>query len=209
MRTWLDALHLLDSAFPTGAFVHSLGLESLAPTNLEAALASRLEESLARFELVFVLHARTGDLLELDDRMHAMLLARELRLASSVVGTSLLRAACDLLTDSRLDDFLHAGQHHHQPVVFGAVTAALELAPELAAQAYAFSSLRSQVSAAQRLGWLGQREAQHVLHRLKPAVRAAVAVAAQLSLEDAGAFTPAWDIASMQHEVARMRLFAS
>jgi urease accessory protein UreF len=116
---------------------------------------------------------------------------------------------CDVVSDARLRTFLDAGQHHHQAVVVGGVSAALELPENVAAQWYAFNSLRAQVAAAQRLGWIGQRAAQRVLHELKPSIAGAVAVAATLRLGEAGAFTPLWDIASMMHERAAARMFAS
>ena len=81
--------------------------------------------------------------------------------------------------------------------------------PQLAASTYAFQSLRSLVSAAQRLGRLGQWDAQRMLQRLKPDVQAAVETASALPLDEAGAFSPAWDIAAMAHERAPARMFAS
>jgi urease accessory protein len=209
---WLDAFHVLDSSFPTGAYAHSFGLEALAPVNasqLRAMLALRIEAQLARLELVFVGCAYAEDLLMLDLRLHAMLLVRETRDASASIGSHLLRAACEVFADPRLHAFLRNGPHHHQPVAFGGLAAALDLPRGLAAQAYAFSSVRSQVSAAQRLGWIGQRDAQHIMHSLKPAMRAAVVEADHLDLNEAGAFAPAWDLASMAHERADARLFAS
>lgn len=207
--TWLSALHVLDTAFPTGAYVHSFGLETLAPNDLEGALQLRLEQSLAHFELVFLLQAYEHDLPDLDELFHAMLLPREAREASSSIGTNLLRAACEFVQDARLEVFLHKGKHHHQPVAFGALATALQMPSDLATTAYAFSAMRAHVSAAQRLGWIGQRQAQQVLHRLKPNVHAAAGQAQRLGLADAGPFTPAWDIASMEHESARARMFAS
>lgn len=206
---WLDVLHVLDSAFPTGAYVHAAGLESLEPRDLKTALELRLEESLGRLELVFLLHAYTQDLLGLDELLHASLLVREPREASSAVGTSLLRSVCDILPDERLADFLRRGKHHHQAVAFGALACALEMEPEVAAQAYAFNSVRALISAAQRLGWIGQRLAQRMLHQLKPACVAAATHAAGMTLDDAGAFAPQWDLASMRHEHAVARMFAS
>ena len=206
---WLDVLHVLDSAFPTGAYVHASGLESLAPRDLHAALELRLEESIARLDLVFLLHAYRHDLIALDDLLHASMLVRETRDASSAVGTSLLRSVCEILPDQRLRAFLARDAHHHQAVAFGAVACALQVEPELAAQAYAFSSVRALVSAAQRLGWIGQRLAQRMLHDLKPSCVAAASVAEHLTLEETGAFAPLWDLASMRHEHASGRLFAS
>jgi urease accessory protein len=206
---WLDVLHVLDSAFPTGAYAHAAGLESLAPRDLQPALELRLEESIGRLELVFLLHAYSHDLVELDHMLHASLLVREPRDASTVVGTSLLRSVCEILPDQRLAAFLAQGTHHHQAVSFGAVASALDMEPQLAAQAYAFNSMRALVSAAQRLGWIGQRRAHRMLHELKPSCVAAAGQAAAMTLEEAGAFAPLWDLASMRHEHAAVRMFAS
>ena len=206
---WLDVLHVLDSAFPTGAYVHASGLESLAPRDLQTALELRLEESIGRLDLVFLLHAYHDDLVELDQLLHASLLVREPREASSAVGTSLLRSVCDSLPEQRLTTFLAQSTHHHQAVTFGAVACALDMEPELAAQAYAFNSARALISAAQRLGWIGQRVAQRTLHGLKPSCVAAASQATRMTLEEAGAFAPLWDLASMRHEHASARMFAS
>jgi urease accessory protein len=206
---WLDVLHVFDSAFPTGAFVHASGLESLVPRDLQAALRLRLEESIGRLELVFLLHAYRNDLLVLDELLHASLLVKEPRDASSAIGTSLLRSACDILPNQRLAALLANGTHRHHAVAFGAVACALELQPGLAAQAYAFNSMRGLVSAAQRLGWIGQRQAQRMLHELKPACITAAREAEHMTLDDAGAFAPLWDLASMRHAHAPARMFAS
>jgi urease accessory protein len=206
---WLDTLHVLDSAFPTGAYVHASGLESLEPHDLKTAFPLRLEESIGRLDLVFLLRAYTGDLVALDELLHASMLMREPRDASSAVGTSMLRSVCDILPDQRLADFLACGTYHHQAVVFGAVACALDMEPQLAAQAYAFTSLRALVSAAQRLGWIGQRLAQRMLHELKPSCVAVARLAEQIPLDEAGAFAPLWDLASMRHEHAPARMFAS
>jgi urease accessory protein len=208
----LDLLHLADSSFPTGAYAHSAGLETLAlrtSSELERHLQLRVRESLGRFELVFLLHAYHDELVGLDARYHTMVLPREVREASSQVGTQLLRAACDLFAGARLHEFLVDGAHHHHPIVFGAVAAALEVPPMDAAGAYALQSTRALISVAQRIQRLGQRDAQRVLHGLKPDIRAAVDTASGLRLEEAGAFTPIWDLASMAHERAPARLFAS
>lgn len=209
MQRWLDFLHLVDSAFPTGSYAHSFGLESLGPERLEEHLATRLRETLGRLELVFVVHAYSRPLAVLDVQLEAMLLPREARQASAAIGTAMLRGACDVLAEPRLEAFLADGPFRHQAVVFGALADALGVPPAAAAETYAFGSLRGQVSAAQRLGWLGQRDAQRLLHALKPAVRRAGECARALDPEQAGAFAPAWDIAEMAHETASARMFAS
>jgi urease accessory protein len=209
MQRWLDLLQVVDSSFPSGSYAHSSGLESLGADRLQAHLELRVREGLGRFELVFVLHAYTWPLSDLDKRLHVMLLPFETRRGSALVGTALLRAACDLVRDARLSEFLAVGPHRHHAVAFGAIATMLDVPPRLAAQTYAFMSLRGHVSAAQRLGWLGQREAQRMLHALKSEVHMAVDTACGLDLDEAGAFAPTWDVASMAHEFAPARLFAS
>lgn len=209
MMRWLDFLHFVDSSFPMGAYTHSFGLETLGPEHLEARLASRLREGLGRFEMVFVRHAYDRPLVALDERMESMLIPRESRRASASIGTALLTGACDLLADVHLEQFMKDGPHHHYPIVFGALAAALDVPTSMALETYAFLGLRSHVSAAQRLGWLGQRDAQRLLHRFKPEVRDAVQRASAMDLDHAGACAPAWDIAAMAHEFAPARMFAS
>ena len=209
MRRWLDLIQVIDSTFPSGSYAHSFGLESLGADRLEARLATRVREGLGRFELVFMQQAYTRPLTALDARLHAMLLPLEVRQGSALIGTALLRAACELFRDARLSEFLAVGPHRHHAVAFGAIAAALDVPPRLAAETYAFVSLRGHVSAAQRLGWLGQRDAQRVLHALKPEVRVAAETACGLQLDMAGGFAPAWDVAAMAHEFAPARMFAS
>ena len=118
----------MDSSFPTGGYVHSCGLESLssARDDLEASLRLRVEQSLARLELVFVLHAYARDLCALDARFHAMQLVRGAARSQRSVGTNLLRSTTDLLSSARVQAFARDGQHRHHPIVFGAVAAALD-----------------------------------------------------------------------------------
>ncbi len=223
MLGWYNLLQVIDSSFPTGAYAHSAGLESLQVADVDALRASlegRIEQTLGRLELVFLRFAAASrcrthgrgcwcDLVELDGRLNTMLPVREARDASAQIGTALLRAVCDIHGEPRLLAYLRARTPHHHPIVFGIVAAAFETPVWLAAGAYAIQSVRGVLSAAQRLGIVGQRDAQRVLHSVKPSIAAAVALAGQLSLDEAGAFSPLWDIAGMQHEHAPARMFAS
>jgi urease accessory protein len=205
----LDLLQITDRAFPTGAFVHSQGLEWLvkhSDQTLEELLTLRLDQQLARFELVFLVHAYGEGPHHLDERFHSMVLPRESREASVQVGRQLARNAAELFPAARAASGL---PHGHAPLVFGMVCAAIEVPSHTAAAAYAFQALRGQVSAAQRLTRLGQVEAQRLLHRLKPAIREAVESAHQLPIEDAAPFAPILEVAAMAHERSAVRLFVS
>ena len=115
---WLPfLLQTTDSLFPTGAYAHSAGLESLvqlglvtdAPT-LAAFLRAHALPALARYELPYLGFAREaaarGDgpaLAALDREYGAGKLAREARDASASVGTQRLRMLLRLpmLADTR------------------------------------------------------------------------------------------------------------
>jgi urease accessory protein len=220
----LDLLQVVDRSFPTGSFVHSHGLEWLAKNSavdLEHVLTLRLREQLARFELVFLVHAhgmappsphQTSNPLslpDLDERFHAMLLPREARDASMRVGRQLLNAACDLYPGDELGAAVGTLPYAHHPIVFGIVGWTLGLTPLTAATVYAFQAVRGQISAAQRLTRLGQVEAQRILHRMKPAIVDAAERSLGLSFEDAAPFMPLLDAAAMAHERMPVRLFVS
>jgi urease accessory protein len=209
----LDLMQITDRSFPTGAYVHSGGLEWLLgqPTllDLEGALRLRLHQQLARFELVFLLAAYEQPPDMLDPRMQAMILPREAREASSLIGRSLLRQAAGLFDAPSISAFREHAPFAHHPVAFGVVSHGLGVEPQTAASAYAFQALRGQVSVAQRVARLGQSEAQRLLHSLKPEVLDAVSVAESLTIEEVAPFMPILDIAAMAHERSAVRLFVS
>ncbi|MBM2809493.1 MAG: urease accessory protein UreF [Chloroflexi bacterium] len=204
-------MQITDRSFPTGAYVHSAGLESIvgqALLSVEDAVRLRLRQ-IARLDLVFLMAAYERPPCDLDRRFHAMIVPREARDASAQVGRQLLRNAADLFDTTALREFAEHAPHAHHAVVSGVIGDALGIQAGTAATLYGYQAVRDQVSAAQRLTRLGQTEAQRMIHRLKPDVLAAVATATQLDVEDAATFAPILDIAAMAHERAAVRLFVS
>lgn len=104
----LRLAQLVDSAFPTGAFAHSFGLETAAQAGrLETAddlrrwLSDFLYGSLAQMEGPAVLHAqataaRTGELHDLDRVLYLSRLTREARVGVQKIARQYLRMAVAL-----------------------------------------------------------------------------------------------------------------
>ena len=105
--------------------------------------------------------------------------------------------------------FRRSGEEVAFPVALAAAAAdhSIGLGDLLEAALLAFVS--NLVSAALRLGPIGQSDAQRIVAQSLPSIRAAAAYAASATLDDLGSATLRSDIASMRHETQYSRLFRS
>lgn len=236
--SYLQLLHLADSAFPIGALAHSFGIESLVsagllgPADLEFFLRGYLEEA-GVVEAVFgrdaVRLARESEVefpaarwRELNERLAALKPAREARAGSAALGRNFLRAvlalseckilrkALEVAEESSMPESCdhRSGIIEHSPA-FGLVGGALEFDEDSVVLAYLHQFVASAVSAFQRLLPLGQTQATRILWNLKPAMIEAAARSALTSLDNLSSFTPLLDWGAMEHPALRTRLFIS
>lgn len=218
---------LTDSMFPSGGFVHSEGLETFVQSGqveyieqLEEILKTRLHYDWATQDMIAVhvaisaYHNQDMSLIcQLDEQLTAMKMAKETRLASNRVGRQTLRTILMLASD----DFLLDYQQHittktvsgHQAIVFGLITAMVDIEPAPALTAFAYNMVSSQVSIALKLMRFGQTQAQQLLWNLQPNIEDAVTLALDGDIDTMQSFIPAWDIRAMQHEYLFRRLFNS
>jgi urease accessory protein len=226
-ESFLGALQLGDSLFPSGRYTLSHGLEMFVESgrvvdaaSLEAVVRDYLTESLATCETVAVARANEaairGDLdqiLRIDHLVHALRLPWEVSSSSTRTGRQLVATSRQLVASPILDRFADeiaadraVGSH---AVVFGLLTAAWNIDARTAALAELYAYTAAFVGAAMRLIRLDHVEAQTIIHRLQQDMTEAADIAMGLRVDDMHAFAPLVDIMQMQHERARMRLFAS
>lgn len=223
----MTALQLADSAFPTGMYAHSHGLEGMitrgwvrTAVEVEEFLASQCVWSLLPADGVALLHAHrctlTADLptvAAIDHRLHAMRLPAELRAASTQVGRRLLAETAGFTDHPTLSAYHALVRHGQTPggaaVAFGVACAALQVDETIALLASVHSYLNSELGAALRLLPLSHRDTQAMLRRLQVVVAGELPAVRMRHWREMTSFTPQLDIAAMQHETDDLRMFAS
>jgi urease accessory protein len=229
----LSMLQLSDSAFPSGRYTLSYGLETLAqsghlpalphPSTLTTLLCDSIRWGVAPSDGVALACAHRavdsdGDVdLELvarvDLRLTAVKLAREARAASARTGRAVLSTATAAFGVRPLDLYAEQVIQGRSPgnhaVMVGLLAAGLGVPclEALVGELYAFSS--GWVAAAIRLGLVNHRAAQALLHHARPVLAAAALEAVDRDLDQISSSTPLLDVMAMRHEQAELRLFAS
>lgn len=223
MIGFLTALQQADSAFPSGSFAFSNGIEGLLALEpeltdkaLRSAIAAAIRHRWASADRVALVHAyRAGDdlsaIARVDEALEAATLAEPLRIGSSRNGAALLAAHVRLGTRSARDlrAVLRAARSPgHLPVVQGFLWHKLGLAEQEAVAVSGYTSAAGLISAAVRLGRIGAIEAQAIL----AAVLVAVSETSQDDVpppEQIASFSPWLDIAASRQARAPIRLFTN
>jgi urease accessory protein len=214
----LAALQLGDSAFPSGAFTQSYGLETLvaeravsSAADVEVVLSAHLRHRLAKADLPALLAAHRGadknnmDLvLRIDAALTAMKMTREERQASHRMGARLMTEARRLAPHPILES-----SPQNAAVAFALAGLAMGLSARESAFTYAYSFASSLVSASMRLLRMGHGEAQGVLRRSHPEIERAVDNAETVPWDALCPFAPRLEMAAARHERSPARLFAS
>lgn len=222
MRHLLLMLQHADSAFPSGSFAFSHGVEGLLALSaldrpgLAAALATLIRHRWATADRVALVHAHraAGDssrIRRIDHVVEAATLVHAIRAGSRRNGRALLAAHVRLGTQgaAELSQDIEVGRSlGHLPVVQGSMWRAIGLSEADAVAISGYTTAAGLVAAAVRLGVVGAIEGQSVL----ASVLAVVADQVVLPVRDEeplASFVPLLDLAAARHERASLRLFAS
>jgi urease accessory protein len=223
----LAILRLADSALPVGGYTLSHGLETCAaldliatPAALETLLVSYLHDVIGPTDAVAcaaswaaVAAADLAGVVAIDRALYALKTAREARDGATRAGRRLLALSPAWGEPAPLDRYRVLARQGTAPacyaVVFGVAAQALGAPQEGAVVAYLHATLLGLLAAAQRLTPLDHEQAQGIVARLGNDIARLTSAALATDWRMMGSSAPEIDIASMRHERAYVRLFAS
>jgi urease accessory protein len=216
--SWL-AWQLVDSAFPTGGFAHSWGLEAAwqqgavpdAAALREFVRATILQTGYGSLPLVNAAFASPSRLAELDALNDAFLANAIANRASRVQGRTLLATAARVWPAPPIAglDARAADLGAHVAPLSGALFRAMDLTLDTAQRIVLYLSVRGVLSASVRLGIAGSYEAQRLQAEVSTDLDATLARCGGLDERDLAQTAPLFDLWQGAHDRLYSRLFQS
>ena len=218
MTDWLT-WQIVDSAFPTGVFAHSWGLEAAwhqgevdGLGGLQAFVeAVILQTGHGTLPLLNAAYHQPADLEALDVLADAFLLNTVANRASRVQGRTLAATAARIWPSPAMTALrrrVDLGPGHVAPVS-GVTMRALGLSLEASQRVVLFGAARGVLTAAVRLGITGSFEAQRLQHRIAPWLDTVAAQCVSLGPDDLAQPSPLVDLWQAGHDRLYSRLFQS
>jgi urease accessory protein len=215
MRDW----QLIDSAFPSGGFAHSLGLEAAYQAGAvagERSLKQFLKETLlqagyAVVPLMTAAHRDPRRLEALDAIAEAFLTNAVANRASRVQGKAFV-AACARIWPSDDMERIESDARRlcgHQGPMMGAALRALDLPLLTAQRLVLFQTSRGVLAAAVRLGIVGPYRAQRLQHESAGDIDMLMARCGSRDESDLAQPAPIIDLLQSGHDRLYSRLFQS
>ena len=219
----LPLLIWLSPAFPVGAFAYSHGLEAAVEagdiTNaatLQAWLEDLVRYGSLRADALLAAcawrAAMAGDMagvIEINDLTLALAPSKERHLETTGQGNAFVTAVQASWPSDLMGELAQGAEPVAYPVAVAVAAAAHGVPLPALLDAYLVAFAGNLVSAAVRLGPVGQTDGQKIIARLVPALREAAQMAASGTLDDLGSAALRSDIAAMRHETQYSRLFRS
>jgi urease accessory protein len=218
MSDWLT-WQIVDSAFPTGVFAHSWGLEAAWQQGEVADLdtlrmfleASIQQAGYGSLPLVNEAYRSPDELEALDALADAFLLNAIANRASRIQGRTLLRTAGRIWPSAELaalQERADATCAHVAPLS-GATFRAVGLPLPTIQKVVLYGAARGVLSAAVRLGIAGSFETQRMLYDCGPWLNRIADRCGALSIDDLTQTAPLLDLLQAGHDRLYSRLFQS
>lgn len=215
---WL-AWQVVDSAFPTGAFAHSWGLEAAwryGELPDSQALVTFLDASISQaghavLPFLNASYQRPKDWPTLDAHADAFLLNAVANRASRQQGRTLMATAMRVWPSAALSNTAVRANDlcAHVAPLSGVVFHAIGLPLITAQQIVLFAVARGVLSAAVRLGIVGSYEAQRLQAACGPRLDETLRACAALDVDDVTQTAPLIDLMQAGHDRLYSRLFQS
>lgn len=208
---------LVDSAFPTGGFAHSAGLEAAwqhGEVKNRRELAAFVEAGLhqlghAALPFVMAAHAEPERLDKFDNLCDAFTTNHVANRASRAQGKAFLNAVHRIFSGNAETGTMPVLPFNHFACIFGAALRQLDISPETTARMFFFIHLRGVMAAAVRLNIVGPMEAQSMQNQLAATAEAVLKNCASLTLDDIAQTSPLLDIWQGAQDRLYSRLFQS
>ena len=225
--SFLHLIQIHDSAFPTGMFSHSFGMETYMiqddvkdSDSVIEFCEMYLRHSIGTTDAILVKEAFNlaqkndlNGLMRLESICHSIKLALEARNGSSMLGRQFIRTVSQISDDTLLSSWQKKIKDKeitgHYPIAYGIYTASLGVELEIAISTYLYASVASLVQNAVRAVPIGQNAGVKAVFKLLPIVQEVTLEVFQKTLDDLNNHAIALEIAQMKHEFVHARLFMS
>jgi len=208
--------------FPVGAFAYSHGLEwaheagDIADAeDLRDWLTTLVERGALHNDAIILAAAYRAallsdarELVDINELALALATSRERRLETATQGSAFLLAIRKSWPCATLE-FLNPEEEIAYPIAVALAAAGHNLPLDATLHMYCLGFISNLVSAAIRLGIIGQTDGQRVIAALMPVVLETARSCASKNLDELGGSSFRSDLASLRHETQYTRLFRS
>jgi len=208
--------------FPVGAFAYSHGLEwaheagDIADAeDLRDWLTTLVERGALHNDAIILAAAYRAallsdarELVDINELALALATSRERRLETATQGSAFLLAIRKSWPCATLE-FLNSEEEIAYPIAVALAAAGHNLPLDATLHMYCLGFISNLVSAAIRLGIIGQTDGQRVIAALMPVVLETARSCASKNLDELGGSAFRSDLASLRHETQYTRLFRS